>query len=515
MAKARRRTPTKRAGAAKALRAAPKGGDVRAEAIVFSERLRGLLTGTYDAATNTDRTASIWATATGRSQDSEATPAVRARLRNRVRFEVRNNPYLRGMLQTKSADIVGRVPRLQLLTLDEDYNEAKEAVFNEWAEEIRLGEKLRTLFFTRMESGEGFLKLILNPLLRSPIHLDVEVVECDRVTSWYGRQADPHFWDGVTYDDSGNEIFFDVLRFHPGGPFYPMGGTPLLYDTIPASQVIHFYRKQRPEQRRGIPDAAASLNLCTLLRRFTMAVVAAAEASADVAWAMKATGTNIEPAEVAPGDKFALDVGSGVTLPVGWDLSQLKPEHPCSTYREFKEACLIEIGRGMDIPANIALGDSSKYNFASGRLDHQGYHRSIGIERYDAELCVLDRVLRAWDMEYRFLPESLARPEDPESMKPDRHEWFWDGFPPIDPREADAESKRLASGQDTLADHYGRLGSDWRAKIKQIGIEQALVKKLGIHLDIGEKTPAPVDVGGPDKKNPDGEAPAGPHKGDE
>ena len=50
----------------------------------------------------------------------------------------------------------------------------------------------------------------------------------------------------------------------------------------------------------------------------------------------------------------------------------------------------------MLVPRNVALGDSSAYNYASGRLDHQTYFKSIRVEHAHLEAVVLDRLLAAW-----------------------------------------------------------------------------------------------------------------------
>jgi len=48
------------------------------------------------------------------------------------------------------------------------------------------------------------------------------------------------------------------------------------------------------------------------------------------------------------------------------------------------------------MPFNVAAGNSSGYNYASGRLDHQTYFKSIRVEQAHLEAVVLDRILAAW-----------------------------------------------------------------------------------------------------------------------
>ena len=67
-----------------------------------------------------------------------------------------------------------------------------------------------------------------------------------------------------------------------------------------------------------------------------------------------------------------------------------------TTYAEFKKEILNEIARCLNMPFNVAAGNSSGYNYASGRLDHQTYFKSIRVDQSHLEGVVLDRILAAW-----------------------------------------------------------------------------------------------------------------------
>ena len=78
---------------------------------------------------------------------------------------------------------------------------------------------------------------------------------------------------------------------------------------------------------------------------------------------------------------------------------QLKPRRPSSggsTCAEFTHEILNEIARCLNMPFNVAAGNSSGYNYASGRLDHQTYFKAIRVKQVHLEAVVLDRILAAW-----------------------------------------------------------------------------------------------------------------------
>jgi capsid protein len=97
-----------------------------------------------------------------------------------------------------------------------------------------------------------------------------------------------------------------------------------------------------------------------------------------------------------PFEPIELEKRALVTMPGGWKMSQLQADQPTTGHKEFVEVILNEIARCLNIPFNVAAGNSSGYNYASGRLDHQTYFKAIRVEQVHLEAVVLDRILAAW-----------------------------------------------------------------------------------------------------------------------
>ena len=132
------------------------------------------------------------------------------------------------------------------------------------------------------------------------------------------------------------------------------------------------------------------------------------------------------------------------------------------------------------MPFNVAAGNSSGYNYASGRLDHQTYFKSIRVEQQQLAAVVLDRILAAWlDEAIRiegYLPTSLRLLDSDFS-----HQWMFDGHEHVDPaKEANAQAIRLANHNTTLAAEFSRQGRDWEAELRQRAKEQQLMAELGL-----------------------------------
>jgi lambda family phage portal protein len=435
----------------------------------------------YDAANTTLENIKHWSRADGLSAAAANSPDVRRTLRNRSRYEVANNSYARGITLTLANDVVGTGPRLQMLTDDSRANHFVEHEFFAWADTIGLAEKLRTMRLARVSDGESFGLLTSNHRIDARVQLDLRLIEADQIASPTLSLDRARYIDGIQFDAVGNPISYDVLRNHPGDDAFTIDEK---FDTVPASAVLHYFRCDRPGQIRGIPDITPALPLFAQLRRFTLAVLAAAETAADFAGILYTDApANGEADAAEPFEPIELEKRMLLTMPGGWKMAQMRAEQPSTTYAEFKKEILNEIARCLNMPFNVAAGNSSGYNYASGRLDHQTYFKSIRIEQAQLARVVLDRILHAWLREAilieGYLPNSLRTLDA--SFE---HQWFWDGHEHVDPaKEANAQKIRLANHTTTLANEYARQGRDWEAELKQRAKELALMRELGLSTD--------------------------------
>ena len=428
----------------------------------------------YDAAQTTVENARHWAMSDSLSADSAASADVRRKLRERARYEVANNSYAKGIVLTIANDCIGTGPRLQLLADDDKLNRQVEMAFGQWSEAVNLAEKLRTMRMAKSADGEAFGVLTANPMIDSPVKLDLHLVEADRVASpTTPSRSITNDIDGVILDAYGNPQTYTILRQHPGD----MGAWAAKYDLVPADAVVHWFRSDRPGQHRGIPEITPALPLFAQLRRYTLAVIAAAETAADFAAVLFTDApANGEAQALEPMDVVELEKRMATVLPDGWRLGQIEAQQPTTSYAEFKREILNEIARCLNLPYNIAACNSSGYNYASGRLDHQTYYKSIRVEQAHLGEAVLDRIFTAWIGEAELLSDfAFLRTMDVP------HQWFFDGTEHVDPaKEANAQAIRLASNTTTLAAEYARQGKDWETELRQRAKERQLMAELGL-----------------------------------
>ena len=438
--------------------------------------LPGQLRARYDAAqTNVDN-ARHWAMADSFSADAAMTADVRRTLRNRARYEVANNSYAKGMVLTIAGDCVGTGPRLQLLSDDSETNRIVEQAFVDWAAAVDLPAKLRTMRMAKATDGEAFAVLVCNRRLEHPVKLDLCLVEAEQVTTPVTAINRVEVVDGIELDELKNPQAYHVLREHPGA--YGIGPALVTSQRVTTASMLHWYHGDRPGQHRGVPEITPALPLFAQLRRYTLAVLGAAETAADFAAVLYTDApAGGEAAPVDPMDIVALEKRMATTLPDGWKLGQLKAEQPVTSYAEFKREILGEIGRCLQVPVNIITGDSSQHNYASGRLDHQTYFKSLRIEQAHLGRVVMDHLLAAWIVEAALLDQfTFLR-----GVRAPEHQFFWDGIEHVDPaKEANAQATRLANNTTTLAYEYARQGKDWEAELRQRAKERQLMRELGL-----------------------------------
>lgn len=467
--------------------------------LVSSERQRRFraarqLMARHDASITNDDNRRHWANADGLSPAAAASPERRAILRNRARYECQeSNSYAKGIVLTLANDTISTGPRLQVMTKDRDANRRIEQAFNRWARAAKLSRKLWTMKLSKTVDGETFALQKENERLPTPVKLDLSLVEADQISTptltWR-----PNEIDGIRYDENENPVEYHLLKAHPGAD-RGIPGSFTHYDPIAARHVIHWFREDRPGQRRGFPEVTAALPLFALLRRFTLATIAAAETAAEFAGVMFTDSpANEDPADVEAMDAIELEMRAMLTLPAGWKMGQVKAEHPSTTYEMFRNAILNEIARCVNMPFNKASGNSAGYNFASGRLDHQTYFEAIDVERADCEIEVLDPILMWWLDEAGLIEDLLPGGLGPLGDLP--HTWRWPAHRHVDPlKEANAAATLWERGLLTDDEYLLGEGVDPEEHYQQLEEQLDRRRRLGLPVP-GEKErdPAPVDT---------------------
>lgn len=423
---------------------------------------------TYDAARTTDEFKNYWANADSLDADSANSQTVRATLVNRARYEVANNGFADGLVQTHANYLVGTGPQLRMLTGTTGFNQAVESVWKRWAKAVLLRRKLWCLAHAKVQDGEAFGVVRENPSLASRVALDIVLFETEQCQSPYVPWNIAGYVDGIRFDDFGNPLWYDVLPYHPGSSVYL---TTLQPEQIPAKFVLHWWMLRRPGSHRGVPEFKSTLNVGASSRRWREATVAAAESAADISVLLK---TQLSPEDgpdaAAPFSTIEFQKRMMTALPMGWDAGQMRSEHPNAQYEAFLRTQINEQARPKSIPYNLAACDSSSYNYASGRLDHQTYFTALDIEREDCNDLVLDPLFARW---WELAVKEFGWASDP--LAPPDHLWDWPQHPVADIKnEAASVDMRLRNGSLSPSEVASQSGADFEDRISAMAVDYGL-----------------------------------------
>lgn len=422
----------------------------RTRRLMEAARRHDSLTAAYDAAQTTQENSKHWQWADHLSAAAANSVSVRKTLRQRSRYEcLENNSYAKGIALTLANDTISTGPSLQVMLEDKSAARRIEQLWRAWCRDVRLAKKLRTARLAKIIDGETIILKVTNRRSRNPVQLDIRLIESDQLATPNFIDGLPNQVDGIEFDDFGNPVQYHILKGHPGD-VWPYKAWEK--DDVDPDDIIHLFRAERPGQQRGIPELTPALPLFAQIRRYTLAVILAAETAANLTAILKTQGNPYDSDtngvdDVDPFDFVQIDRGLMTSLPRGWDMVQFRPEQPTTTYDAFKNSILNEVARCVHMPSNKARADSSNYNYSSGRLDHQTYYEAIAVERSDWEVECLDRIFSWWldeaFMMDGYLPALEAMDEIP-------HVWRWPPRKDVDPNEdADAAIKLIDNGLKT------------------------------------------------------------------
>lgn len=452
------------------------------ERVSFGDTRRNRISARFDAATTPDSMVDYYGGIDGMSARAAYSPGVRKVLREKMRYEVANNCYAKGMISTYCDYVIGTGPTLQVLTDDKEYNNAVETNFHYWAQAVSFYRKLWTLCFAFVQDGEGFGVFHTNYRIQNPVKLDLRLIECDQISDDFDFSIDWKREDGLILDDFGNVVGYKELPYHPGDTAWvdPMAKPR----TLPARDVIHLFTAERPGTLRGVPKMAAALMLYPHLRRWTMAALRAAEHVAKLSGVIKSTYQVTDPVSPDEFEPIEIEENAFLTLPDGYDISQINPMQPAATYEMFKKEIVAEMARCLNMPYNVAAATNQNMNFASGKLDHTGWFKTVKIATSLFGDVAADAAFSRWHERAVLVDDML--PESPVDFDPRTgtppHIWNWDGQEMIDPREADAQATALQNGITTIPELYSKRGKDWDEQLtngaKALNISREEYQKL-------------------------------------
>ncbi|WP_319419476.1 phage portal protein [Pleurocapsa sp. FMAR1] len=446
-------------------------------------------------------------------------------LRGRSRDLCRNNDYARGVIGRLVDNVVYQGIGFQAQVRqnppaegippirgdegglnDDRVNDLIESAWNDWASEkmwchtagqLTFPEIQQLAFRSVLESGEVFIRKVKQSFSNSPVPFTLEIIEADQCAedhnqSWAGNQIVM----GVEVNRWQRPVAYWFYKEHPGDLWQGRGGViSRELERIPASEIIHLYFSDRPNQLRGLPILYSTLCRMKNVGDYEESEQLAAKLATCVMGIVTTPDSDLlgEPTE---GDNSSLPADERFEPGIiryqaqGEQFNLLDPTRPNPNLVAFIEAQLRASGAGIGASYETISNDYSKSNYSSSRLslitarDRYkvlqawfvcNFNREILLGNPESDgwldMAVLSGVLNFADYELR--PKRYA------AIKWQCRGWSW-----VDPnKEVQATLASLAGGMTSLTKVYAEQGEDFEESIKTIAREREILEENGIAVN--------------------------------
>ena len=431
----------------------------------------------YDAASRTTRTQN-WLTPGTDATSAISNPTL---IRNRSRDLVRNNPWAAKGVSVIVNNVVGYGIRAQWQAAGKRNAKLVQDLWKQWAETEQCdatgNQNLygiqQSVMRTVVESGECLIRM--RPRYGElagglAVNFQLQVMEPDYFYEFNdGPLANGNYIQrGIEYDNLGRRVAYYLYKAHPGslGQFY--NSFKAGYTRVPATEIIHCYRTDRPGQERGVSWLApVMIRLRELdiyedayLNRQKLANLFAAFIYTDDP--NEAEQEYSDVSELTPGSMYVLKTGRTVNF---------SNPPKADDYGPYTMANLKAVAAGLGITYESLTGDLSQVNFSSARMGWQEFGRSIDAWRWNLIIPKLCNGVARWFAAFAGLPDLTTEWTPPARMMVD----------PI--REIPAIKDAIRCGLMTQSEAMREQGYDPEQLLTEMAADNARLDELKLTLD--------------------------------
>lgn len=158
-------------------------------------------------------------------------------------------------------------------------------------------------------------------------------------------------------------------------------------ERVPAKDIIHLYKKEFPQQVRGLPPFNAVLDDIKQIQDYRVAELMAAKVAACLGIFYERNGNTpkgdfLDEEENEDKGEFVqgLEPGMASVAPNGYSVKSLAPTHPNNGYGEFNKSILKQIASSLGVSYAKLLKDYESVNYSSlreGTLDEAAFYSEM------------------------------------------------------------------------------------------------------------------------------------------
>ncbi len=393
-------------------------------------------------------------------------------LRARSRALARDNALVAGGLEKLVANLVGWgfTPESQH---ERKTARAKiDALWRDWATQVKLDALQKRAAREQMVAGEVFLRIRprrvtdRDPLgRRLVVPLELQLLEAEHCPTWEDRSlGDGGFIrGGIQFDAIGRRVGYWLFPQHPGDGAPFRRARDLETRFVPASEIVHLYDPESPEQIRGTPRLARCLLTAHDLDAFHDATLQRqAIASLFAGFIRRPDGSTGLLNETPAAPEPTLEPGTLSYLAEGEDI--VFPDTPDvgSNYQAFVKAMHLLLSLGVGVTYEQLSNDLSGVNYSSIRAGAIEFRRLVQVWQHTT--FVPDFLTPIWVHFLRraHLAGMLNVPTLLENeVAAGRVEWTAMGWDWVDPlKEVQAAIAEVQAGFETRRGVNRRRGND-------------------------------------------------------
>jgi lambda family phage portal protein len=407
-------------------------------------------------------------------------------LRNRSRDLRRNSAYISRAVQVITSNVVGKGIQVQF---NGPTSRAKriQQLWNQWtiSQNLDFEGRLNINMLQDMvmdaivESGESLLRKRRRvPTDENPFPIQVQLLESDfindSVGSMFRDESGMLTLQGIEFDENGKKVNYLLYQDHPGSSYSSIGSDFTSFK-IPADELIHSYRADRPGQIRGVPwTAPVMINIKDLEDYEDTQLVRQKISACFTAFIVdQETGNGISEAEMEDLERF--EPGMIEKLSAGKTIEMATPP-TVQNYNEYITTMLHKIATGLGISYESLTGDLSQVNFSSARMGWLEMSRNI--QKWQQSI-MIDQVLRpliSWFYEALDLLGVNRNGIEVSFVTPAREM--------IDPtKEVPAKIKAIRAGLMTLNEAILEQGKDPAKHFEQYSADMATIDQNNFIFD--------------------------------
>ena len=413
----------------------------------------------YDAASKGRRTYG-WK-APGTAADSAA-GANRARLRNLSRDMIRNRSLAARGQAVVTGNVVGTgiMPSVRMADGD-DATAAMEVIRDHLLTPaidvygVNALPGIQTqIMNTVFADGEVLVRRRMRDLRFEPglqLPFQVQVLEVDHLDETIFTNGQNEVIDGIEYGPTGKAVAYHLFDQHPGDNRRITSGR-FTSTRVPAQQILHIRRLDRPGQMRGVPWLAPVMMTLGELSDYQEAQILKQRIAALLAFFVEAG----EDGAVYDGKDLAeIGPGSVVGLQAGQKMVASQPP-TVDGYPDFMREGIRTIATGLGLTYE-SFGDLTGVNFSSGRMGRMEMDRFIQVWQQQIIIGELCNGIAGWTLDtWPLVQISRGLPAAPKAL-----EWTAPRRPLIDPsKEIGAAIEEIDAGLNSRQRKQREKGLD-------------------------------------------------------